>query len=509
MQLTPAQLEEARKLKDDFKYYAKRNLKIRSKNGQIVPLILNEAQEYAHSVIEGQRSKTGRVRVLILKGRQQGMSTYTEGRFYHKTTWRKGVQAFILTHEQQATDNLFSMVSRYHENSHTQPSTARASTKELYFDKLDSGYKVGTAGTKGVGRSSTIQYFHGSEVAFWPNADEHVTGIFQAIPDAPDTEVILESTANGIGNLFHKMWQRAESGQSEFKAIFIPWYWQSEYCKEVPDGFKLDQEEEAYKSAYNLTDCQMVWRRSKIYDDFHGDLSLFRQEYPATSTEAFMVSGEDSFISPDLVVGARKSKIEEDYGAKILGVDPARFGNDLMAFCFRQGRKVHWFKTFSKKDTMEAVGLIAKEIRENQFDAVFIDIGGLGVGIYDRLIELGHRKVYPVNFGSKATDDETYLNKRAEIWGEVKNWLKSLPVSVPDDDELHSDLISPRYSYDSMQRIKLEKKEEMRKRGVRSPDKGDALALTFSEPVAPPPPKDKYKKTFKVYDGQKRTWMSV
>ena len=111
------------------------------------------------------------------------------------------------------------------------PSTGASSAKELYFDGLDSGYKVGTAGNKSVGRGTTIQYFHGSEVAFWPHASEHAKGILQAVPDARDTEIILESTGNGIGNYFHQQWQLAERGESEYQAIFVPWYWQTEYTK--------------------------------------------------------------------------------------------------------------------------------------------------------------------------------------------------------------------------------------------------------------------------------------
>src|SRR5262249_59464457 len=93
----------------------------------------------------------------------------------------------------------------------------------------DSGYKVGTAGTKAVGRSSTIQLFHGSEVAFWPFADTHAAGVMQAVPNEKDTEIILESTANGIGNFFHQTWRNAEAGKNDYIAIFVPWYWSEEY----------------------------------------------------------------------------------------------------------------------------------------------------------------------------------------------------------------------------------------------------------------------------------------
>ena len=107
-----------------------------------------------------------------------------------------------------------------------------ANASELRFDALDSGYKVGTAGTRGVGRSATLQLLHGSEVAFWPHRRRrHAAGVLQAVADEPGTEVILESTANGVGNLFHQMWRDAETGASDYIAVFVPWFWQEEYRK--------------------------------------------------------------------------------------------------------------------------------------------------------------------------------------------------------------------------------------------------------------------------------------
>ena len=125
------------------------------------------------------------------------------------------------------------MVERYHESAPeiVKPATGASNARELIFSKLDSGYKVGTAGNKSVGRGTTIQYFHGSEVAYWPNASEHAKGILQAVPDEQETEIILESTANGVGNYFYQQWRQAEAGMSPFQAIFVPWYWQDEYRK--------------------------------------------------------------------------------------------------------------------------------------------------------------------------------------------------------------------------------------------------------------------------------------
>jgi len=259
-------IDKRKQLKDDFRFYARNCLHIRTKNEGLKPLLLNDAQEYIHSKLQEQIAKTGKVRAILLKGRQQGASTYVEGRFVWRTTHNKGVRAFILTHEAESTNALFEMTQRYFEHlpQFVRPSIEKSNAKELKFDKLDSGYKIGTAGNKAVGRGQTIQYFHGSEVAFWMNASEHTKGIMQAIPDAPGTEVIFESTANGVGNFFHEQWKLAESGLSEFQAIFVPWFWQSEYKKPLPDGFDLDIEEAKVKELYDLSKEQMYWRRIKI-----------------------------------------------------------------------------------------------------------------------------------------------------------------------------------------------------------------------------------------------------
>jgi hypothetical protein len=483
------------RLKDDFEHYAAKCLKIRTKAGAIVPLELNEAQRYIHARVEEQRKRTGKVRAVILKGRQQGCSTYIEGRFYWRVSHTRGVRAFILTHEDEATNNLFELANRYHENcpALVKPSTSAANAKELHFDQLDSGYKVGTAGNKAVGRSSTVQLFHGSEVGFWPNAQQHAAGILQAIPDEAGTEVFKESTANGPGNYFHKEWQDAEAGVSEYIAIFVPWYWSAEYRKDVPDGFSLTDEEEQYQQAYGLDLEQVAWRRAKIIE--LKDPMLFKQEYPATAAEAFQVSGMDPYISPETVLAARKA-IAEPHGERKLGVDPARFGDDRTSICFRQTRKVHWIRSYTKKSTMEVAGLVTMAIKETGADQCAIDVGGLGAGVYDRVLERvsspewdGPKcEIVQVNSSESPMDAKKYTNKRAEMWGETKEWLLKQPASIPDSDELQADLTQIKYSYDSNNALKMEKKEDMKKRGFRSPDMADALGLTFAQPVKKPRP---------------------
>lgn len=475
------------RLKNDFSHYASKCLRIRTKAGDVLPFILSQGQLILHAKVEHQRLTTGRVRVIVVKGRQVGISTYIGGRGYWFVTHRRGVKAFILTHDKDATDNLFEMTQRYHDNcpAIVRPTTEISSSKELFFGGLDSGFKIGTAGNKGVGRSSTIQFFHGSEVSLWPHADEHSKGILQAVPRAPGTEVYLESTARGIGNYFHEQWQLAEAGQSDFIPVFIPWFVQNEYREEIPEDFEIQPEESELVKLYNLDAMQLMWRRVKIQEFTSkggNGLISFHQEYPNNPTEAFQSSSEDVFIPPDLVMRARKS-VCEGVGPLLIGVDPARFGDDRTSIVYRRGRKAYNLKSYSKKDTMEVVGIVHKIIKMDCPDRVFVDVGGLGAGVVDRLWELGFKKiVVAVNAGSSPLDADKYVNKRAEMWGVCKDWLTDGPVQIPDVDSLHADLCGVRYKFDSLTRLVIEPKDQMKKRGLRSPDESDALCLTFALP---------------------------
>lgn len=506
------------RLRDDFPHYASKCLKVRTKAGSIAPFKLNQSQAYVHQKLEEQKAKTGKVRALILKGRQAGFSTYIGGRFYHQVTHRVGCQVFILTHEEDATANLFQMVERYHEHNNplVKPATSADNAKELRFHKLDSGYSVGTAGAKARGRSKTVQLFHGSEVAFWPNASTHFAGVVQAIPDLPDTEIILESTANGIGGEFHERWQQAEAGVGDYLAIFVPWFWTEEYRRPVPEGFTLTEDDEEYQEAHGLDLEQMVWRRAKIAE--LKDPVLFKQEYPATAQEAFQTTGHDSFIPTEAVLSARKQE-HEPTGSLVIGVDPARYGDDSFAVAWRRGRKVIKVERRHKLSIPDGANWVRKIIDEDAPVKAFIDVGGLGAGTYDTLKDFGGvygQTVEAVNFGGPPTDppeiaeDGTVIpgpkNRRAEMWKRSKEWLlEEGGADLPDDDALHADACAPGYRHDLQQRLLIEEKDSIRRRGFRSPDGWDAVALTFAAPVAEPQAEEG-RRYSKVRSARRSSW---
>jgi hypothetical protein len=485
-----------RRLRADYPYFAARCLKIRAKSGELQPFLFNGVQDYVHQRLEQQKQRSGRVRALVLKARQEGVSTYVAGRFYHQASTRHGVTVFILTMEQDATDQIFGIVDRFHRHNVglIAPTTGAANAKSLYFPRFESGYSVGTAGSKSVGRSRTITLFHGSEVAFFPNAKEHVAGALQTVPDLDGTEIVLESTANGIGGVFHEKWQEAESGASEYEAIFCPWWWMTDYQRPPPIGFEITEEEEDYAKLYGLTVPQMVWRRMKLAE--LGDPALFASEYPANASEAFQSTGHDAFIPSTLVLAARKRSCEA-IGSLIVGVDPARYGDDSFAIAWRQGRRVLKVERRYKLGTIDGANWVKTIIDRDKPARVFVDLGNTGGGIVDVLHDWGgayEKLVTGVNFGAAPQEPTIYTgkgevipgprNRRSEMWMRSKAWLADEGgADIPDEDSLQADAIAPAYRYDARQFIVLESKEDIRKRGLRSPDGWDAVALTFAEPV--------------------------
>jgi hypothetical protein len=484
--------ERVTRLRSDLEYFAENALKIRPKAGPLEPFRFNAAQRRLHQIIEDQKAKTGKVRVIVLKARQLGCSTYVAARLYHRTINSPGLRTIIIGHERAASRNLFDLVRRFHDNmpEDLRPHTGTSNQTELIFDKLDSGYLVSVATTEGAGRSATAQLLHASETAFWPDLPTQMAALMQTIPDLPGTEIILESTAFGF-NDFHRLWSKAEAGESEFQPIFLPWSIDPAYRRPVEDFVPDAEERQLMMELHKLDPEQIAWRRAKISQ--LGSADYFCQEYPLTASEAFINSSFDSFIPATLVIKARAEKIEA-YGPIILGVDPAGAGLDRTAIAWRQGHCITKIECRRGLDTMEVVGWIGQIIRTDRPAKVNIDVGGLGIGVYDRLIELGHSRslINNVNFGGKPTElpplDEKGnpaggpANRRAELWLNLKRALEEGRFSLPDRDSLQADLVSVGYRYRSDSKLVLESKEDMRARGMPSPDEGDAVALCFAEP---------------------------
>ena len=212
-------------------------------------------------------------------------------------------------------------------------------------------------------------------------------------------------------------------------------------------------------------------------------------EYGENSSQAkievygeFPSAGDDQFIGANLVDEAmRRPKWKDVTAPIVIGVDPARGGADATVIAVRQGRDIVKILRYQGEDTMTIVGRVIDAIEEFKPTLTVIDEGGLGYGILDRLTEQRY-KVRGVNFGNKAKHSIAFGNKRAEMWNDMRNWLKS--ASIPQDRQLKADLTGPTKKPNSSGTIFLEGKKEMKARGLASPDAADAICVTFAFPVA-------------------------
>jgi len=238
------------------------------------------------------------------------------------------------------------------------------------------------------------------------------------------------------------------------------------------------------------------------------------EEYGADSPQdrievygQFPADGDDQFIPPSLVdEAASRPKYQDETAPIVLGVDPARSGNDSTVIVARQGRDIVAIKRYKGEDTMEIVGRVIDAIEEFRPALVVLDEGGLGYGILDRLKEQRY-KVRGVNFGWKSSKPAMWQNKRAEMWGDMRQWLRT--ASIPNERLLKSDLCSPQYKTNSSGAIALEAKKDMKARGLASPDAADALAVTFAYPVASRESRVKIERRFSGRGEMLSSWMGA
>lgn len=283
------------------KKYIEKYIKIRNKEGKIVSFRLNKPQQKLYNIIKEQKQARKPVRVIILKARQMGFSTLTESILFKETVTKFNRRTGIITHKATATSNLFNMSKLMLDclPEDMKPSVKRSNAQELIFDNengtgLKSKIKCMTAGSSGVGRSDTFDNLHLSELAFWEgDVTATLTGLFQAVPNLPDTMIIIESTANGFEK-FKELWDQAVNGENDFIPLFVAWHEMPEYS--VPySGFKLTAEEEKLKKLYDLTNDQLEWRRWCIRNNCQNDIDQFKQEYPSNPEEAFISTGSCIF----------------------------------------------------------------------------------------------------------------------------------------------------------------------------------------------------------------------
>ncbi len=285
----------------DFYRYCENNLKILDKEGRLSPLKPNAIQrDIVEHVLECLQEKQP-IRLIVLKARQEGVSTIIEALIFWWTATHKNIHSKIIGHETDAALNLYQMFQRYYDNSNPifKPSTKYLTKNDLYFDTeegtgLKSNISTASAQNTETGRSQTIHWLHCSEVAFWRDGEKLVAGLMQTVPLLSNTAIFIESTANGVGDFFYKTWQAAKKGDSSLKPFFFPWFVHEEYRIETKKLKNLTPQEKEWKREYGLGDDQILWYRMKL-KDFASDPKKMSQEYPFNEQEAFLAAGRPRF----------------------------------------------------------------------------------------------------------------------------------------------------------------------------------------------------------------------
>lgn len=294
------------------KKYIEEYIKIRDKNGKVIPLKLNEPQMKYYNVIKELHEQRKPIRIIILKARQMGFSTETESIIFKNVVTNHNYNAGIVAHKEDSTANLFNMSKRMLEYlpDSIKPEQKKSNAKELVFNNdkgtgLDSKMKCMTAGGKGIGRSDTFTALHLSELAFWEGDKQDILlGLLQAVPNIPESMVIIESTANGF-DYFKELWDKAVAGENDFYPLFVGWNELKEY-KMTYTGFELTEDEIELQTVYNLTLEQLTWRRWCIKNNCGGDIDKFKQEYPICPDEAFLSTGQCYFDKDKVIKRIRK-----------------------------------------------------------------------------------------------------------------------------------------------------------------------------------------------------------
>ena len=314
--------------KSEPKKYIELVLYIKSKDKKLIKLRFNQAQNLIYERIRKIKKEGRAIRVIILKARQEGVSTFCEAMIFESTVDNSNVNSLIVAHEPESTEEIFRMSKLYYDMlpEPIKPLKRYDNKKQLVFENPDektrpenpglrSKMVIATAGKIKIGRGLTLQNFHGSEVAFWKKGKDLMLSVMQAIPDNPNTMVFLESTANGFGGdgeYFYNMVQDALAGRNDFEMIFLPWHLMTEYSMKFSSDqekkkFKdnLDNYEKDVQKDFKLTLEQLNWRRWAIKNKCGNDIDKFKQEYPITIEEAFVASA-NTVIAKQFIEAQRK-----------------------------------------------------------------------------------------------------------------------------------------------------------------------------------------------------------
>ena len=267
-------------------------LKIINKRGELVSLIMNRSQEIVLEKVLEAREKQAPARFICLKARQLGISTLIEAIIFALVTVFARRFGMVAAHCFSSAQSLFAMTQRFHAHlpEHRRPPLAKNNARILeYAAPHYSSIRVDTAANATLARGATFHYAHASEVAFWERAEDAALAISQATPQTWDTLLFWESTANGMNNLFHRMWIAAERGENDIEPIFLTWKDFPTYSLPAGGhaGRELSDMESEYSELAGLDEDQLNWAIHTRKNQCQDSWDKFHQEYPAVAALAF------------------------------------------------------------------------------------------------------------------------------------------------------------------------------------------------------------------------------
>lgn len=271
---------------DFYKNAIQKSFLIVDKYHKTIPFIINEPQIQILSNLKG--------RDVILKARQEGISSLILALFAIDFISIENIRCVVISHEQGASQRLFDKVKFYLESLKTtfpgEPPYKLKYNSRSEMVNLNNGatFYIGYAGARAFGHGDTINNLHCSEVSRWPNQEKTMIGLMQAVPR--NGKIIIETTANGIGDWFYNLWKKSQHPSSPFKPHFLPWFALKEYSLPIYEGFSPTEEEREMQEKYKLTNEQLNWRRYKL-SELGGNIEAFQEQFPSNPTEAFIVSG--------------------------------------------------------------------------------------------------------------------------------------------------------------------------------------------------------------------------
>jgi hypothetical protein len=328
------------KARIDPQQFIEQTLWIRAKSKQVMPFVFNEAQKQVYAPLLEQLATGKPVRAIILKARQEGVSTLTEALIFTWLLAYPHARGLVLADTRELAQELLGISRFFYDklDARLRPE-GEAFLNKMQFNVLPCSdgvvpmhttLTVDTATGKETGRGKTIHFLHLSEFGFYPDPERTLGALLPTVPDAPGTAIIIESTANGLSNPFHTRWQQAERGEGSFVPIFLPWFVLPDYQTEVPNDWHRNAEEEELAGLYSLTDRQLAWRRQVIIDKFAGNGERFTQEFPANAAEAFLSSGFPAFSKTVLMDYRRQAEnpVPKPERGRLSPGDPPRFTPD-------------------------------------------------------------------------------------------------------------------------------------------------------------------------------------